>query len=103
MLESVVFPDSVLEVAGCFWENKYLTTVVFGENTRKLGYEVFGSCKLVQTLVIPESVTYIDEGIFSRYYGDILCITVYTTKGSYADKWAQSLGLMVSYEPYEIS
>ena len=58
---------------------------------------MFGSCKLVNTLVIPESVTEIDEGFFSRYYGDMFAITVVTAEGSYAEEWAKSLGMQVAY------
>ena len=97
VLQRVDFPDEVREVGGCFWENNMLTTVVFGRKTVKLGYEVLGGCKYVETLVIPESVTEIDDGFFSRYYGDKLGITVVTTKGSYAEEWAKNLGMPVQY------
>ena len=74
-----------------------LETVIFGRSTVKLGYEMFGSCKVMTTMVIPESVTEIDDGIFSRYYGEKLGITVVTTEGSYAEQWAKSLNMNVVY------
>ena len=97
MIKTVRFNDECREVGGCFWDNSMLETVIFGRKTVKLGYEVLGSCKLVATLVIPESVTEIDEGFFSRYYGDKIAITVVTTEGSYAEKWAKSLNMQVAY------
>ncbi|MBO4784051.1 MAG: hypothetical protein J5521_04840, partial [Lachnospiraceae bacterium] len=74
-----------------------LTTVVFGRSTRYLGYEIFGGCKTLSTIVVPESVTEINDGIFSRYYGDNNAITIVCKKGSFADEWAQSLNLHVEY------
>lgn len=97
LLTWVKFNDECREVGGCFWDNEMLQTVIFGRKTVKLGYEVLGSCKLVETLVIPESVTEIDDGFFSRYYGDKIAITVVTTEGSYAEKWAKSLNMNVAY------
>lgn len=96
-LEKVHFNDECREVGGCFWENDLLSTVIFGRKTVKLGYELFGGCKHITTLVIPESVTEINDGFFSRYYGEKTGITVVTTKGSYAEKWAESNNMNVEY------
>ena len=101
-LTKVTFPDNIFEMSGCFWDNDNLTTVVFGKSTLSLGYEMFGSCKNIRYLVIPESVQKFDDGIFSRYYGEITGITVITTAGSKAEKWAKSLDMNVSYDISDI-
>lgn len=66
-LASLQIPDSVEEIAqGAFEEENKLKSVAIGNGVTFLNRYVFGQCDSLKTIIIPATVTAIDESAFER-------------------------------------
>lgn len=92
-LKEIEVPGTVKKLENlAFSNNVSLEKVVLNEGVEEIGVYVFSSCKLKQ-IFIPASVTKIDSAAFER--GALLGMTVYTPKGSYAERYAKEKGWMI--------
>ncbi len=71
-----------------------LTMVMIGDGTESIGIYAFRGCYALKNILIPESVTEIDDTAFDNIEQ---AFTIYTTEGSYADTFAQEKGFNVRY------
>ncbi len=63
-LVSVVFPDSIKSIEGCFSWLQNLESVQFGSGLETIGEYSFTNCRKLTSVVFPESLTYIGENAF---------------------------------------
>ena len=62
-LETVILPDTVIEIDGRAFDGQHITTIEFGNSLQKIGYSSFNDVRLT-SLTLPDSLTYISPGAF---------------------------------------
>ena len=78
---------------GAFKE-KNIISVSLPNTVRSIGWFAFSECKKLESAIIPISVTDIGYEAFSGCDS----LTVYVSSGSYAEKYAQSYGIVINAE-----
>ncbi|MBP5618075.1 MAG: leucine-rich repeat domain-containing protein, partial [Clostridia bacterium] len=90
-LASVSVPASITALPDHTFYYSDLTSVTLPDGLKTIGKNAFGDCYYLKRIVIPASVTEIGEEAFRAN------VTLVTTKGSAADRYAQENGLKVEY------
>lgn len=85
----------VVEIADrAFQNNVGLRAVKLPEGIRKIGWFAFSGCALLETVVLPTSLETVCYGAFENCSSSM---GVHCKQGSYAEQYAQSYGMRVSY------
>lgn len=88
-LEQITLPERLNEIKYSAFNNcRSLKKVVLPSNVTSVGDYAFSECESLEYVFIPSSVTTIGKEIFTGS-GDV---TIYTTAGSYAEKYASENG-----------
>ena len=85
-VQKVVIPEgmqAIVEFTFRYCEN--LEIVVIGGNITEIGSQTFADCPSLETVVIPDSVTYISEDAFANASENMV---IYCNEGSYAQEYA---------------
>ncbi len=85
-VKKVVIPEGmqiIVEFAFRYCEE--LEIVVIGGKVEEIGSQTFADCPLLETVVIPDSVTYISEDAFANVSENMV---IYCNEGSYAEMYA---------------
>lgn len=62
-LESIVIPDSVLEIGKSAFSGSGLTQITLPDNGVKIHEEAFSSCESLESITIPDSVKFVVDGL----------------------------------------
>ena len=89
-LTSVTIPDSVKSIGDeAFDDCESLKSVIISDSVTSIGEYAFDHCKSLTSITIPNSVTSIGYNAFSGCDN----LTIYGTKGSAAEKYANDNGI----------
>lgn len=92
-LTNITIPNSVTKIGVCaFYGCSGLQKVVLPDGVTSIGNRAFSRCKELQSVTIPESVLNIGDLAFE---GNLGSVTIYTTSGSYAEKYAKDRNIAV--------
>ena len=85
-VKKVVFPEGMNTIVEqTFRYCEELEMVVIGGNVTEIGPQAFADCPLLETVVIPDSVTTISENAFENTNENLV---IYCNEGSYAQSYA---------------
>lgn len=85
----------VVEIADrAFQNHKSLRAVKLPDGIRQIGWFAFSGCALLETVFLPTDLEVICYGAFENCSSNMV---VHCQKGSYAEQYAKSYGMRVSY------
>lgn len=87
---NLTIPSTVESIAPfAFVKTKGITSVILPDTMRIIGAYTFSDCTNLTSVTIPDSVTYIYDEAFKR------CdkIVIHTPAGSFAEKYARTMGI----------
>ena len=101
-LTEIHFPDTLREIGDkAFFCHDGLTSVDLPEGVKRVGADAFNNCLKLSKIYMPDSVTEIgDRGVYK--YPDYE-LTIYCTKGSYAEDYAIAKNIPYVTSNYHIS
>ena len=92
-LTDIIIPGNVTKIGVCaFYGCSSLQSVVLPDGVTSIGNRAFSRCKELQDVTIPASVVSIGELAFE---GNLGSVVIYTTSGSYAEKYAKDKNITV--------
>lgn len=88
-LENIIIPNSVTKIEErAFVDCSSLKNIIIPNSIKQINRKTFAGCYSLESVTIPDSVTYIDDEAFKGSWGLPKSLTIYGTKGSEAEKYA---------------